>query len=273
MAVFLPAMLNSCFYLQEWGMPQINLASNVIAALRTFETGGRSSRYLFVSSTNLASSRFGHLRAQSRGGGSDAKPLAFRFERDRRLGAELCGRVAALCSRNASAMVKQPVCAAAISSSGLVSFSLSKAGSKGIRGFGEHRRSRLKDFHYRRGRSRRHTAFALRIMLHVLAVARCTHSTAPNLESCLVGGAGGASTARAASLLEVQVDLRSDLNEARISVVKSAGDLSAVVFPHPERRADVTKQSPTSHPRQPQPNWQWQKRVCPKGNKDFGHPH
>jgi hypothetical protein len=39
MAVLLPVMLNSCFYLQEWGMPQINLASNVIAALRAFETG------------------------------------------------------------------------------------------------------------------------------------------------------------------------------------------------------------------------------------------
>jgi hypothetical protein len=58
MAVLLPAMLNPCFYLHEWGMPQINLASNVIAALRTFETGQVSSAS-FANSTNLVSSRFG----------------------------------------------------------------------------------------------------------------------------------------------------------------------------------------------------------------------
>jgi hypothetical protein len=58
MVVLLPAMLNPCFYLQEWGMPQINLASNVIAALRTFETGQVSSAS-FANSTNLVSSRFG----------------------------------------------------------------------------------------------------------------------------------------------------------------------------------------------------------------------
>jgi hypothetical protein len=32
MAVLLPAMLNPCFYLQEWGMPQINLASINLAS-------------------------------------------------------------------------------------------------------------------------------------------------------------------------------------------------------------------------------------------------
>jgi len=54
-----------------------------------------------------------------------------------------------------------------------------------------------------------------------------------------VGGSSRARSARAAGLLEVQVDLRSDLNEGRISDVKSARDLSAMVFPHPERRANI----------------------------------
>src|SRR5207253_11377345 len=58
MAVLSSAMLNPCFYLQEWGLPQINLASNVIAALRTFETGQFFSAS-FAISADLVSSRFG----------------------------------------------------------------------------------------------------------------------------------------------------------------------------------------------------------------------
>ena len=90
-AVLLPAMLNPCFYLQEWGMPQINLASNVIAALSTLETGQFFSASLAIRA-NAAQVR--HLGAQRQNRPTDAKSLTLWLKSNCGVSIEFCGRVA-----------------------------------------------------------------------------------------------------------------------------------------------------------------------------------
>src|ERR1700733_2693331 len=74
------------------------------------------------------------------------------------------------CSPNASAMVKQPACAAAINSSGLVPFSFSKRVLKEY-GVAASTPESVERLPLPSRPVPRHTAFALRIMLHLLAVA------------------------------------------------------------------------------------------------------
>ena len=68
----------------------------------------------------------GHFGAQRKSRTADPKSFALRFKSDGRLGAEFCRCESGSLQAKASAIVKQPACAAAISSSGLVPFSFSK---------------------------------------------------------------------------------------------------------------------------------------------------
>src|SRR5205807_9276099 len=76
----------------------------------------------------------------------------------------------ARCSLNASAMVKQPACAAAISSSGLVPFSFSNLVLKEY-GVSASTPESVERVPLPARPVPRQTAFALWIMLHILAVA------------------------------------------------------------------------------------------------------
>jgi hypothetical protein len=101
------------------------LASNVTAALSTFETGavplsiaGHSSKRICI--------QVRHFSAQSQSRPTDAEALAFRLERHGGLGDELSRRIATGLQPKRQGHRETPARAAAMSSSGLVPFSFSK---------------------------------------------------------------------------------------------------------------------------------------------------
>src|SRR5580698_912841 len=149
--------------------PQINLASKVIAALRTLETGQFFSASPAMRA-NAASSRFGTFARNVRADRLMRNPWPSGSSVTAASVVSSVGVKPPACSPNASAMVKHPACAAAINSSGLVPFSFSKR-VRNEYGVSASTPESVERVPLPARPVPCQTAFALRIMVRLLAVA------------------------------------------------------------------------------------------------------